>query len=261
MGCLLRLILALFAFIAAVFIVVVGGAWLLSEFGPQRAARLVEARTGFSPAWDRLHVRPLTGRLTLENGTLRHPEGFPDSDMIRVERFFVDMEPSSAWGSELRFRKIDLDLERIAYVIGPDGRSNIDVFMRRWRSEPADDDAGERPRKDGPDYRIDELRVRVGELIVQDRRGIMGTGVFGGEQRVRVDAVVEASDVTDLADVLEPLLRELRRAGMREFGGLFQRLGSDEESGLRLRERSGEAIDTLREGIRGLLDRGDPSDG
>ena len=64
--------LAIFAFLAAVFIVVVGGAWLVSEFGPQRAARIVESRTGFAPEWERLQVRPLAGRLTLENGSLRH---------------------------------------------------------------------------------------------------------------------------------------------------------------------------------------------
>ncbi|MCC5841851.1 MAG: hypothetical protein JJT96_17180 [Opitutales bacterium] len=259
MGCLLRLILALFAFLAAVFIVVVGGAWLVSEFGPQRAARMVEARTGFSPEWERLHVRPLAGRLTLENASLRHSSDFPDSDMIRVERLFVDMEPSSIWGRELRFRQVDLDLSRIAYVIGPDGRSNIEVFMQRWRGESPGESAEPRTPGKGRDYRIDHLRVHVGEVIVQDRRGILGSGIFGGEQRVRVDAVVEAEDVTDLNEVMAPLLTELRRAGVREFGGLFQRV-TDQDNWSRLRERSSEGIDAVREGIRSLLDRDNDPD-
>lgn len=259
MGCLLRLVLAIFAFLAAVFIVVVGGAWLVSEFGPQRAARIVESRTGFAPEWERLQVRPLAGRLTLENGSLRHSSDFPDSEMIRVERLFVDMEPSSIWGQELRVQRVELEISRIAYVIGPDGRSNIEVFMQRLRRDPSDGSADPRTRREGADYRIDHLRVSVGEVVVQDRRGLFGSGIFGGEQRVQVDAVIEAEDVTDLSDVLAPLLTELRRAGVREFGGLFQRV-TDQDNWSRLRERSGEGIDAVREGIRGLLDRNNDPD-
>ena len=134
--------------------------------------------------------------------------------MIRVERLFVDMEPSSILGTGTACsagRAGDLANRLRHWARWP--QSNIEVFMQRLRRDPSDGSADPRTRREGADYRIDHLRVSVGEVVVQDRRGLFGSGIFGGEQRVQVDAVIEAEDVTDLSDVLAPLLTELRRAG------------------------------------------------
>ena len=97
------------------------------------------------------------------------------------------MEPSSIWGQELRVQRAELEISRIAYVIGPEvsrPQSNIEVFMQRLRHEtpPTDRLTPGRVAR-GADYRIDHLRVSVGEVVVQDRRGLFGSGIFGGEQR------------------------------------------------------------------------------
>ena len=208
MNCLFKLFLLLFASVLALVIVAVGGLWLVGNYAPSQIEKGIERRTDFALDLGQTRLRPLDGVVELSNARLANPPEFSSPDFLDIERLRVDFDTQSLQTEELHFEELTLVLRRFAYVVREDGRNNVEVFAERLAGEGREDAIGLSHRP----YRIDRVLIQLDELLVDT------PGAEPGEDRaareIRINSRLEATDVTDLESLLEPLLAELRAAGV-----------------------------------------------
>ncbi len=212
MNCLFKLFLLLFAFAVAMVFLVVGGVWLIGNYAPSQMEKLIEQRTDFDLDLGRTRLSPVQGVVEVSNARLGNPPEFPSPDFLDVEHLRVGFDAQSLKTDELRFEEVTLVIRRLGYVVREDGRSNMAVFAERLAGEGA-----ERKVSDGfsrRPYRIERVFIRLDELFVDAPQAEVEAEGLPRPRRSEINYRIEATDVTDLEGLLEPLMAQLREAGV-----------------------------------------------
>lgn len=254
MGCIFRIFLVLFAACLAVVILFVGGSWLVGKYAPSQAARYIERKTGSPTTLESARLNPFEGTVRLGGLRIENPPDFGDGDLLILDELLVDFDVSGLRTRTLTFSAIRLDIERFGYVERGDGTSNWDEFFDQLPVRAPEDPPETVPgvTEDAPDYTIETLYLRVGEVVVYPARD--DRSLDAREPRVvRLDKVLEAENVTDLPAKLEAFAEEIREAGapgpLRFLRGWRLAVSGIPEEGARAVEGVREAIGDLLPGV------------
>lgn len=141
-------------------------AWMV--FLPGIVQRELRESTGFDFRVAVLKVDPFTGRVVVQGLSAMNPKGYPSPDFVELRELRADVNVYSWMFSEhVVINELDVDTEKIVIIRRHDGKSNAGDFMAAFSGGPAAAAPAPRHR----DYFVRKLRIRLGELSVEDYTG------------------------------------------------------------------------------------------
>ena len=224
--------------------------------------RLVEAATGFGVELERAEVRFLARTADFHGLHLLNPAGFAEREAVEIRRLHVETTWKSLWEEKPWFKKLEIDIPRIVLVRPRRGRSNLELLgdnLEAWKSASAlvPSRGGPRPTGVGrlarrpawrglsarttrsaetaasaveADLRIDELRLRLGEITVIDY-------LLGRDGPVTVRRTIDQErvyhHVTDLDELSEELVIDFAVDAIMAGIGELEDLGPELREGIK----------------------------
>jgi hypothetical protein len=171
-------------------------AWMV--FLPHLAERELRALTGFDITVKVVSANPFTGRLVVRGLTAKNPPGYPEPDFLKLESLDATFDMFSvASGSQLIVDDLDMNIAKLEIIRLHDGRTNYAECMARFAPAKGAADAVPKPAR--RTYLIRKLRIRLGELVLQDYTG------FNAEKKtypLNIDHTY--ANVTDSRQLLVP---------------------------------------------------------
>jgi len=189
--------------------------------------RGIRQETGLEARIGRVEIGVLRPLVRLEKFRLLNPAGFDRPDVLQVDLLAVEYDRASLWrGSEIRLKRLELEVPELAMERDAQGRTNIEKLgetVQAARKEragppPATPSAGtpgetsapppaETPRaaaRPARTLRIDRLRVKVGAVVVRDESKKPAV-----VRRYPLGQDMEFENVTDFRDVLQQIAAQV----------------------------------------------------
>jgi hypothetical protein len=226
-------------------------------FLPAVVQRELRESTGFDFRVAVLKCDPFTGRVLVSGLSARNPASYPSPDFVELRELRADVNVFSWMFSEhVVINDLDVDTERIVIIRQHDGRSNAGDLMAAVAKSRAQAPAGK-----SRDYLVKRLRIRLGELSVEDY-----TGSKTDKQVYKLNIDHTYTNVTDPKQLLVPeVVKTLHSFGLHhdveqllpgDFGrALALGVGGVAEAGALLRDAAHKTGETLK----GALDKLDQS--
>lgn len=230
-------------------------AWIF--FLPAIVRRELRGATGFDYRVSVLKVNPFTGSVVVRGLSAMNPAGFPSPEFVELRELHAEVNVFSWMFSEhVVIDELDVDTERIEIIRQHDGTTNAGDFYTAVSRGGAAAPAG-RHR----DYLVRRLRVRLGELCIDD--------FSGSKEDKKVYTLNIDQSYTDVRDPKQLLVPEVVKAlhsfGLHhdiarllpgEFGqALALAVGGVAQVGTGLKD----AIQKTGETLKGALDKLDQS--
>jgi len=144
--------------------------------------------------------------------SIENPPDFPDSEALRVERFYLSTDWTALTGNEIRLHEVRLEAPRLAVIRNAAGRTNLELLNRQVRERtprpqaPSGSDSRKPETKSKPapprrPFRIDRLIVKMDEVQFTDFSR-------GEKPIVRTYPLHVDKTFTDVTD-FEPVLRQI----------------------------------------------------
>ncbi|MDW8343985.1 MAG: AsmA family protein [Verrucomicrobiae bacterium] len=105
-----------------------------------------------------VHVDLMRSQLDVRGIRLQNPPDFPETRFVDMPRLSVNYSLPSLLTGRKHVRKIHIEIDQLVLVKNQRGESNVQK-LRGVRSGEATSQAS---------YRLDELRVRIGKVIIKD---------------------------------------------------------------------------------------------
>lgn len=197
-------------------VVAAAGVLVLRELTPAALQAAVQRRTGFTPVAQRAEVDATAGTAVFRDVVIANAPGFPPGEAARAGRIEVNLDLRSFLDPRSGERAVAsavVEFDRVLVLAGErGGPSNFTLLLERsagalW------------PEGSGP------LVVRELELAVHTVELPPADGVPGALLPVNVR--LSLRDVRSPGEILVPLVRALRRAGVP--AGLLPQVPADED--------------------------------
>jgi uncharacterized protein involved in outer membrane biogenesis len=150
--------------------------------------------TEFKLTMDSINVSLVRPLVEIKGLKLENPGDFPEPDALDVKTVYIHYNLFSLMGDEVRFKKIELDIPRVAMITKADGESNMDriqAVAKKFETQEQDElssdpkaekkkekdkpskssgDASERAEASGKPKNvvIDTFTFRLGEVKIRD---------------------------------------------------------------------------------------------
>jgi hypothetical protein len=182
-------------------------AWMV--FLPHLAERQLRDATGFDITVKVVSANPFTGRLVVKGLTAKNPQGYPEPDFLKLESLDAIFDLFSlATGGQVIVENLDLNIAKLEIIRLHDGRTNFAECVARFNPPSAPGAAAPKPARRA--YLIRKLRIRLGQLVLQDYTG------FNAEKKdyaLNIDH--SYVNVTDSRQLLVPdVVRTLYKFGL-----------------------------------------------
>lgn len=137
--------------LAAVLLVIAGGAWLLYANLATVVARIIvevgSEMTQTKVSVDGLFIDVKDGVASIDSIAVANPDGFSDSPAIALESFDVELDPMAAMSDPLVIERIEVDGARV--LVEQEGaRNNLKTILasieRRTADRPAEEPDGKK---------------------------------------------------------------------------------------------------------------------
>lgn len=234
----------------------------LTFFGPSLIRRSIESETGFPTTLESAELKPLRGQVSLQGLNLSNPEGYPDERFLKVEGIDVEFRIREIRKEPFTVRRMELNIPELVVVRRADGSTNIDELLANLAEEEIEEE------EDMPEFFLHHFILRFGTLVIVDGRNPDNVRI----REYNFDIEREWEDVSELSEIIKPLLRDAARAGLSialdkvlddwipileadTFDGLLGDLGNFlKDEGRDLLEGTGDAFRNLRERLPGMSD-------
>jgi uncharacterized protein involved in outer membrane biogenesis len=167
--------------------------------------------------------------LTAGKITLGSPPGFEAASMVEIERLALSVDLLRLLKGQVALKRVTLENPRISLEILPDGRANWELSAAEKKAgggKPGESAAGARPSAASePDFRIDELKIRGGRLVYNDRKA---------NSRHAIDEIDLSVAVTSLIGPFKMNGRMRLDGAPVRFDGGLDTIKTDRASPLRL---------------------------
>lgn len=131
----------------------------LPEFGIRRLGARLDVRN--------VDIDFFAGRLTLEGGALKAPDGFATRELLTFNRLVMIFDYAEFAQGRLVIRMLEIDGANLTLERSRDGRHNLAEFMKNIPRRPPREDAVRQLDV----FEINLIRVRDARIVYADRRG------------------------------------------------------------------------------------------
>lgn len=139
----------------------------------------IKEATGVNVMIEEVDVVFVPSTIKLRDVILFNPQGYPERIMADIPEIFIDYDLHAIRRGDLHFRRVKLDLRKIAIIKDKHGRVNVDYLKKSGGGEEAVEAKGkpiegEKPvvKKDGKtnsnSFRIDRLELKIGKVVYRD---------------------------------------------------------------------------------------------
>jgi uncharacterized protein involved in outer membrane biogenesis len=128
--------------------------------------------TGLELAIGDMDVGLLASKVDITDMQLLNPVGFPDTVMIDITKFLVDVELASFFKKRAHIQTLTLDLKELMVVRNKDRILNLSALKsvsekQKKVKKPVDQKEGEK-EKEAPQVTIDTLVLKIGKVVYKD---------------------------------------------------------------------------------------------
>jgi hypothetical protein len=168
-------------------------------------------RTGFSTSIESFYCNPLSGRVRVDTITFRNPDGFPDTEFMRLSEIDLAIKPLTIRSKFISVPELNLVVSQLSLVVTHTGQMNTNVFSDALNGT-SDPESGRPTDKPPPNFEIDYLSISIKEVDVED----LSSGTRS-VRRYRPSVHREFRNVTDFDEVVRTLLGDLLQAGLGSY--------------------------------------------
>ncbi len=186
---------------------VVGAYFML----PKYLESELEKQTGFLADFGEINTEWTECAVEIENASIKNPVSYPDSDFIDINRLKVDLRPMTLWGDRTIIQELIIDIRQLGFITDSEKENNIAAFIKALDEAElaAERDSVEEESEEPVQFLIEHLVFKVDTIKVAN--------YSGQSPRVRNfdDGIqLEMRDVTDVNELVRPLLAELSKQGL-----------------------------------------------
>lgn len=211
MGCLVKTLLGIGSFILLCFLLLIGLEFAADRLTPRIAGGEWSSKTGFGMTMEDVSFRLRQGSATVRNLRITNPEGWPDDEFASLGRISIDLQPSSLAGSKIIFDEVVVELDSLSVITTRDGQNNLKMLHERLKDL---EERAREERKDDEDreFLIEKFTLRIGHIHAADH-----SQPVVAERSIPLNLEIQLSDVTDLKQVIPPLLASVEPDGMHQL--------------------------------------------
>ena len=194
-------------------------------------------------------LSPISGEGTLTDLTIGNPEGFSDGAIFSLGQIDLQVDTQSVMSGTIVIKKIHIFEPAIRYEKSLSSsnvkqlQENIEKFTGSKEEKPAEEPATESASKK---IVIKELIIDGGEVHV----GLLGVGQTLPLPRIEMQNIGKSGTDTNIADVLDEILGQVRKSVGSVVGGASDLGGGATDLGIDTVEGAGKAA---TEGIKKLF--------
>ncbi len=201
-GCLFSL---LFLFFLLAGTLVVAGYFMLPTYLEYK----LEKQTGYRADLGEVNLDILEGSLEIEGAKIDNPISYPETDFLDINRIKMDLRPMSLLGERCIFQEVVIDVEQLAFVTGPASENNIAGLIKALELATAEDEEDEGVTEEPLPFLIERLSIKLDSIKVANY-----SGQSPSVKNHDADIDIELRDVTDVKEIIQPLVAELSRQGL-----------------------------------------------
>jgi uncharacterized protein involved in outer membrane biogenesis len=128
--------------------------------------------TGLELAIRDMDVGLLASKVDITDMQLLNPAGFPDTVMIDIPKFLVDVELASFFKKRAHIQTLTLDLKELMVVRNKDRKLNLNALKsvsekQKKGKKPVEQKEGEQ-EKEAMQVTIDTLVLKIGKVVYKD---------------------------------------------------------------------------------------------
>jgi uncharacterized protein involved in outer membrane biogenesis len=174
--------------------------------------------TGLRSETGQVDLALLRSELSVHDVSLGNPAGFDEPVFVAMPEIFVAYHPLSVFSGNVHLERLRVVIDRVVIEKNAAGETNVGRLKAAFAAPeggPASPAA----------YRVDDLEVRVGSVVLRDRRSARTA-----ERTLHLDADAHFRDVSERTDIARLVLLTLAaRVRPADLGidtkGLRERLG------------------------------------
>lgn len=157
------------------FLISLIGLYVLGRFTPQILNATLQAKAGASFICESNGSNLIFGNLELKDVKITSPERWKETQFLNIKTFKIELNPwTFIIGGSRHFKNVELDIERIVLVGKADylKDNNAQDILKGLKSggsstaSPARDYSSVDKESPRPPFKIDNLKLRVGKIII-----------------------------------------------------------------------------------------------
>jgi uncharacterized protein involved in outer membrane biogenesis len=138
--------------------------------------------------------------ITINNLLMNNPKDFKDRVMVDMPHIYADYNLSALMQGDIHLYSMIIDIKECSVVKNKDGKLNLD-YLKPIQDMADQAKAIRKPQADAPDFRIDNLELKIGRVYYKD----YSSGPIPHTLQFDLNMDEKFSDITD-ADTIVNLI-------------------------------------------------------
>lgn len=158
------------AIVLAVIVVLVLGRNIFIKAAVKTGAKAV---VGLGVTMDKFDLGLFKSYVHIENVQVKNPKGFAEPLMVDIPEVYIDYHLGNILGGVIHLEEVRFNMTEFYVVKQVDGTLNLDSITALTKGDKSTDKEEDKPAKDKskkemPDFRVDNLDLKIGKVIFVD---------------------------------------------------------------------------------------------